>query len=64
MVKSDANEKSYNEKLNQAQAEQAETLEKLCSKFVLGRLPSPEPETFSGDPLDFTAFFTAFYNSF
>ena len=60
LVKSDTNERSVNDKLSRAQSEQAETLEKLCSQLVLGRLPSPEPEVFSGDPLDFTAWYNSF----
>ena len=60
LVKSDANEKSVNDKLSRAQSEQAETLEKLCSQLVLGRLSSPEPEVFSGDPLDFTAWYNSY----
>ena len=60
LVKSDSNERSSINELTRAQAEQAETMEKLCSQLVLGRLPSPEPEVFSGDPLDFTAWYNSF----
>ena len=59
LVKSDSNEKSSINELTRARAEQAETIEKLCSQLVLGRLPSPEPEVFSGDPLDFTAWYNS-----
>ena len=60
LVKSDSIEKSSINELTRAQAEQAETMEKLCSQLVLGRLPSPEPEVFSGDTLDFTAWYNSF----
>ena len=53
LVKSDANE-SF-DKFNRAQAEQVETMEKLSSQLVVGRLPAPEPVVFCGDPLKFTA---------
>ena len=45
----DANESL--DKVNRAQTEQVETIEKLCSQLVVGRLPAPEPDVFSGDPL-------------
>ena len=44
----------------QSQAEQAESITKLCSQMVLGRLPALEPNVFSGDPLKFTAWFNSF----
>ena len=40
--------------------EQTETIEKLCSQLVVGRLPAPEPDVFCGDPLKFTAWFNSF----
>ena len=32
-------------------AEQSESISKLCSQLVMNRLPSAEPDVFSGDPL-------------
>ena len=43
-----------------SEVDQKESLEKLCSQMVLGRLPAPEPDIFSGDPLKFTAWFNSF----
>ena len=37
LVKSDSNERSSINELTRAQAEQAETMEKLCSQLMLGR---------------------------
>ena len=47
-------------KLNRSQSEEKQSIEKLCSQMVLGRLPAPEPDVFCGDPLKFTAWFNSF----
>ena len=46
--------------LNRSQSDDKQSIEKLCSQMVLGRLPAPEPDVFSGDPLKFTAWFNSF----
>ena len=46
--------------LNRSQSEEKDSIEKLCSQMVLGRLPAPEPDVFCGDPLKFTAWFNSF----
>ena len=48
------------ESLNSSQVKQTESISKLCSQLSLGRLPVPEPDIFSGDPLEFTAWFNSF----
>ena len=48
------------DRLNRSQSEEKQSIEKLCSQMVLGRLPSPEPDVFSGDPLKFTSWFNSF----
>ena len=45
---------------NRSQSDDKQSIEKLCSQMVLGRLPAPEPDVFSGDPLKFTAWFNSF----
>ena len=40
-------------------AEQSDSISKLCSQLVLNRLPTAEPEVFSGDPLQFNDCMTA-----
>ena len=60
LVKSDSIERSSFDKFDRAQMEQTETIEKLCSQLVVGRLPAPEPDVFCGDPLKFTAWFNSF----
>ena len=54
LVKSDENEKYSIDKLNRSQAEQAESISKLCSQMSRSRLAVPEPDIFSADPLEFT----------
>ena len=41
-------------------SEEKSSVEKLCSQMVLGRLPTPEPAIFSGDPLQFTRWLNSF----
>ena len=48
------------ESQNRTHVEQTDSISKLCSQMVLGRLPAPEPEIFSGDPLKFTAWSNSF----
>ena len=60
LVMSDATEKLSIDKLNRSQAEQAESISKLCSQMSRSRLAAPEPDIFSGDPLEFTAWFNSF----
>ena len=60
MVKSDETERHSIDKLNRSQAEQAESISKLCSQMSRSRLAAPEPDIFSGDPLEFTAWFNSF----
>ena len=52
---SEINERVSIDKLNVSQAEQTESITKLCSQLSLGRLPVPEPDVYSGDPLEFTS---------
>ena len=40
--------------------EQSESISKLCSQLVLNRLPTAEPEVFSGDPLQFNDWMNSF----
>ena len=37
-----------------------ESISKLCSQLVLNRLPSAEPEVFSGDPLQYNDWINSF----
>ena len=46
--------------LERSRSEEQSNVSKLCSQMVLGRLPAPEPDVFTGDPLKFTAWFNAF----
>ena len=57
---SEVEERVSVDKLNVSQAEQTESITKLCSQLSLGRLPVPEPDVFSGDPLEFTSWFNSF----
>ena len=41
-------------------AEQSESISKLCSQLVLNRLPTAEPEVFSGDPLQYNDWINSF----
>ena len=58
--RSKSQEREKFESQTQFQVEQSEAISKLCSQMVLGRLPAPEPDVFSGDPLKFTAWFNSF----
>ena len=49
--KSEIHERDVFENHNRSHAEQSESISKLCSQLVLNRLPTAEPEVFSGDPL-------------
>ena len=43
-----------------SEVEEKDSISKLCSQLSLGRLPVPEPDVFSGDPLEFIAWFNSF----
>ena len=60
MVKSDAIEKLSIDKLNRSQAEQTESISKLCSQMYRSRLAAPEPDIVSGEPFEFNAWFNSF----
>ena len=58
--RSQSQEKRMFENLNRTQSEQADSISKLCSQLVLSRLPSAEPEVFSGDPLEYNDWINSF----
>ena len=58
--RSHSHERQLFETQARSQSDQSENISKLCSQMVLGRLPAPEPEIFSGDPLKFTAWSNSF----
>ena len=43
-----------------SEVEDKDSISKLCSQLSLGRLPVPEPDVFSSDPLEFIAWFNSF----
>ena len=55
MMKARESEKSERDCLNRS-----EMLENLVSQVNISRLPSPEPDVFDGDPLEYNSWFNAF----
>ena len=58
--RSQSQEKQLFENLHRTQSEQSDSISKLCSQLVLNRLPSAEPDIFSGDPLLYNDWINSF----
>ena len=58
--RSQSKEKQLFENLHRTQSEQSDFISKLCSQLVLNRLPSAEPDIFSGDPLLYNDWINSF----
>ena len=48
------------ENQSRSNVEQSESISKLCSQLVMNRLPSAEPDVFSGDPLQYNDWINSF----
>ena len=58
--RSHSHERQMFENQTRSQVDQSESISNLCSQLVLNRLPSAEPEVFSGDPLQYNDWMNSF----
>ena len=58
--RSHSHERQLFESQARSHSDQSESISKLCSQLVLNRLPSAEPEVFSGDPLQYNDWINSF----